>query len=149
MFAAAASAITGIEDGDEDEDMLKVGETALHAAASGSRNRRSAVADTASRSTTTKPKRLGGESSAGPLKPRARDVQRYLAAAVSMAGDDVDDFLLAQKKDAEEVPTRERLKRSTRVQVRQAAAAAITSTPPTGSAGGASSTGAASSSSAQ
>lgn len=50
-----------------------------------------------------------------PEKPRTREVQRLLAAAVSLGGGSVEDYLLATV-DTEEVPTRTRVKRSVRVQ---------------------------------
>jgi len=45
-------------------------------------------------------------------KPKARDVQKFLATAAAMAGDDVEDALVSMKKDVEEVPTRDRIKRA-------------------------------------
>ena len=36
----------------------------------------------------------------------------FLATAAAMAGDDVEDALVAVKKDAEEVPTRDRIKKA-------------------------------------
>jgi hypothetical protein len=45
-------------------------------------------------------------------KPKARDVQKFLATAAAMAGDEVDESLVSWKKDFDEVPTRERIKRT-------------------------------------
>jgi hypothetical protein len=45
-------------------------------------------------------------------KPKARDVQKFLATAAFMAGDDVEDALVSIKKDTEEVPTRDKLKKA-------------------------------------
>ena len=44
-------------------------------------------------------------------KPKSRDVQKFLATAAAMAGDEVEDALVQPKRDAEEVPTRDKLKR--------------------------------------
>lgn len=44
-------------------------------------------------------------------KPKGRDVQKFLATAASIAGDDVEDSLLSAKKDTEEVPSRDKLKK--------------------------------------
>ena len=45
-------------------------------------------------------------------KPKSRDVQKFLATAAFMAGDDVEDALVSIKKDTEEVPTRDKLKKA-------------------------------------
>ena len=50
-------------------------------------------------------------------KPKARDVQKFLATAAAMAGDDVEDALVSVKKDVEEVPTRDRIKKALPVAV--------------------------------
>ena len=46
-------------------------------------------------------------------RPRPhRPLAEFLATAAAMAGDDVEDALVAVKKDAEEVPTRDRIKKA-------------------------------------
>lgn len=57
-----------------------------------------------------------------PEKPHARDIQRLLAAAVSLGGGSVEEYLLAQH-DSEEVPSRARVKHSTYIHMRRAAVA--------------------------
>ena len=49
-----------------------------------------------------------------------RDVQRTLASAAAMNGDDVEDSLIAPKREAEEVPSRLKIKMLTKASVKQA-----------------------------
>lgn len=74
-------------------------------------------------------------------KPKARDIQKILATAAAMAGDDVEEVLIVSRRDADEVPTRDKLKREGKVVTLGAAAAmgAGKLTSPAGKAGGAAS----------
>lgn len=76
----------------------------------------------------------GGASSA-PAKPRARDLHRFLAAAVQMAGEEVEEGVVPPRKDNDDVPTRDKIKRSTKVFARQMAVAAANSAAAAAAAG--------------